>query len=1305
MIASDPALLIQMQKLKARNYKLNSAATGMGGMLVQDLLTRGVLSDITSFDALRKVILKDARFAAPLGGEGIEQDIPIPPPPALFEEAVDSSSQRVFGASLAYAQVILEWALVLYKPPSMLTTAPLGNVLMSDRRLSEPSHENFKPASPVPTDVLVNPFPILMNSRATRLSMIEHRAVPETIRMWSEYFFCTHASYQAVCMASTCKSLPLCVIGLKMAVTSYYLSGQRAYYESIIRMVSYLLSTNTTTSFLPSTTYTNTTSTNHHMQLLSLKSWTPRQLDRLRHLMAIHQKGIDSEMRGIAGDACNEVHNEKLQSRSKKADKVAMVNTCQSFNYENDVMSKFMDSEWMDDSKSASTAVSWTGQFNDSKTQSRLRREAMAGQRVFELMQVEEYRHRLLQADLTSLKGIVADASVRKTFLGYEQEVANFTEGFIRMKLSGQSVAAKATKCVTFGSMNPKATKAKKRALKIQSVMWRIVGNLLQGMDSNEVATLQLTVSRSPSVLRLVSEDRNGGRYEFYAGSKSTNGFGNRIALTPTAKLQNLPAHVYEADPLIVQIDMPATSYMKHRKGGKVQDACHTKLGGISVGVVRTAPSAVVSLVHEGRDSARITPLRERTHADRGAGDVEEPPSFNFHLGDAMPSADRLAESRANRDFSDFRIVEYAQQNPTVLGGKVSFLNSFNQKDMKGKGSAEYNATEYRDFAFKYNFETHTFNPVNAAGFSAVDSPGEAELNILRRLPIAGLAGSSMPVDGTCLHFEGYKIFLHLVSDFDHTAALSYMVDSYGDVEVFRQTVMFPKKVKAKVVAPSSKGRKSAKGGSQQTVFWAEHIHFDELCKLPPIEGIPAACQPAMQSVIDFLCGCTDYTHRVFGMTPNSLRKAFKATRTKGFPNPPYFRSIDSPADIRKLTVNELAIILFAYFFDAYKTQHKIESLTVLWDRAVSAVNTRSEGAAAGAVVVEHHRAVFEEAYKLSGIFPISLADKKEKIELYVPHCGVLAAIGGHTRQHMDHLEAQLGSPVAFVPPLKPENGYVLLANGSFGVVVNLYTGAYLDKNGRLIDPNPPDEQERPAGGATTAGRTVVVGGAAAAGGDAGGGRNGGDGGGGEGGGGGDGGGDGGGGGFVAGAGGTVEEKGEEKTEGVVRAEGGGNEAREDNPGGAGSAEEEANVQPRQTATLLLKRVIGESTESWFSRSLAAALRARDHAAETEGGEDTGDERARVEEEPEEVDSDDDFSSVEPDFHGEGDRHPRRKEVEEDWEMHEQELELGEALDEEGVSDDDGDAALDDMMDDEDPPDDNSSDDDGEDSDMDFGYD
>ena len=157
------------------------------------------------------------------------------------------------------------------------------------------------------------------------------------------------------------------------------------------------------------------------------------------------------------------------------------------------------------------------------------------------------------------------------------------------MKLNGLSVAAKATKCVTFGLMNPKATKAKKRATKIQSVMWRVVGNLLQDMESSEVATLKLTVSRSPSVLRLLSEDVSGGRYEFYSGSKSSNGFGHRIALTPSAKLQNLSEQVYLANPLIVQIDMPATSYMKLRKGGKVQDACHTKLGGIAVGVVRTA--------------------------------------------------------------------------------------------------------------------------------------------------------------------------------------------------------------------------------------------------------------------------------------------------------------------------------------------------------------------------------------------------------------------------------------------------------------------------------------------------------------------------------------------------------------------------------------------------------------------------------------------------------------------------------------------------------------------------------------------
>jgi hypothetical protein len=137
---------------------------------------------------------------------------------------------------------------------------------------------------------------------------------------------------------------------------------------------------------------------------------------------------------------------------------------------------------------------------------------------------------------------------------------------------------------------------------------------------------------------------------------------------------------------------------------------------------------------------------------------------------------------------------------------------------------------------------------------------------------------------------------------------------------------------------------------------------------------------------------------------------------------------------------------------------------------------------------------------------------------------------------------------------------------------------------------------------------------------------------------------------------------------------------------------------------MLLERLVNESTEAWFSRSLAAALLAGADAADMEGKEDTDDERTRVEEVPEEEEVDsDDFSSVEPDFHGEGDRHPRRKVVDEEWEMHEQELEMGEALDEESVYDD-GDDALNDMMEDEDPPDDYSSDDD-DDPKSDFGDD
>jgi hypothetical protein len=153
-----------------------------------------------------------------------------------------------------------------------------------------------------------------------------------------------------------------------------------------------------------------------------------------------------------------------------------------------------------------------------------------------------------------------------------------------------------------------------------------------------------------------------------------------------------------------------------------------------------------------------------------------------------------------------------------------------------------------------------------------------------------------------------------------------------------------------------------------------------------------------------------------------------------------------------------------------------------------------------------------------------------------------------------------------------------------------------------------------------------------------------------------------------------------------------------------GGGRTEADQLPRRTASMLLERLVNESTEAWFSRSLAAALLAGADAADMEGKEDTDDERTRVEEVPEEAEVDsDDFSSVEPDFHGEGDRHPRRKVVDEEWEMHEQELEMGEALDEESVYDD-GDDALNDMMEDEDPPDDYSSDDD-DDPKSDFGDD
>ena len=183
---------------------------------------------------------------------------------------------------------------------------------------------------------------------------------------------------------------------------------------------------------------------------------------------------------------------------------------------------------------------------------------------------------------------------------------------------------------------------------------------------------------------------------------------------------------------------------------------------------------------------------------------------------------------------------------------------------------------------------------------------------------------------------------------------------------------------------------------------------------------------------------------------------------------------------------------------------------------------------------------------------------------------------------------------------------------------------------------------------------------------------------------------------------GNEEKEGEREREGGEREEGGGVSlgAREELGGGR----TEADQLPRRTASMLLERLVNESTEAWFSRSLAAALLAGADAADMEGKEDTDDERTRVEEVPEEAEVDsDDFSSVEPDFHGEGDRHPRRKVVDEEWEMHEQELEMGEALDEESVYDD-GDDALNDMMEDEDPPDDYSSDDD-DDPKSDFGDD
>ena len=566
-------------------------------------------------------------------------------------------------------------------------------------------------------------------------------------------------------------------------------------------------------------------------------------------------------------------------------------------------------------------------------------------------------------------------------------------------------------------------TKKTKQAAKgnaITAYLMTLVGNLLNNTaDPEKAVDFYMLANHCPAIMNCIGQDRNGPTFQLRTRPK-TSAMQLRRKLTPDAHLQRIPDTLYEQQNLFISAELPMLARSGHRKGGTVQDYCKQLLTGLNFGVIRNAKNVTVALVNEARGNDRINNLKDfSAHIKRGAGDVMAPPEVLLRMQDKVPPNEVMDRLRAHRDICGHRLYDFIRsRDPDSNVIRYEFVNF---KDLRNMTSTNmYNAIPYCDISVGLKIDEST--DVISHEFDE-DPPqsakvGEAELAIIRSLNKS--EGQSN------LHS------ISVVADTDFTIALSFIIDDYpAQADIVRQLRLLPDPNKPHLIQ-----------------YWDELSHCRSLVRQGDIgKRMKATCQPALLSVIDWLAGCSDYTFALSGVSSSVLREAITSImKEDGFPAEPWFPDLNTPSDVRALKLEHLAMMLFAFYFQKYKAQHKYRSLADLWLKSIESLEADE--------VTQNDRNVFVKAVSLSNIFTITLGANKKRPDLYLPHTGTLLACAGHTRQQMDFIIGQLLHNPPVLRCLKKENGFDVDDQRRPTVTVNLITGAFVDVDGKLHMPN-----------------------------------------------------------------------------------------------------------------------------------------------------------------------------------------------------------------------------------------------------------
>ena len=524
--------------------------------------------------------------------------------------------------------------------------------------------------------------------------------------------------------------------------------------------------------------------------------------------------------------------------------------------------------------------------------------------------------------------------------------------------------------------------------------------------------------------------------------STATRAFTARRELTSSAALASLPTSITGDPNRNLVYGFGASQFLsalnKTRKGCTIRTATEILLSRVSTDLLLPLPllpaeagaaapvrKATLRIAFRGEEK-----LRHFTSSG-GGGEFRNnaQPTSDFKLESRYPDTVSLKNMmQSNIDLLAARLLDVLLEDKAsnLLSGKVSTVQLLTAKDMRGKGKAHYADAPLQDISLNISQVT---GKLAVRAISASRFPGEDSLALL----VNPLVPEARASDGE------RPIYVNYSPSFDSTLAYQFLAspeevcrEGGPPYRLFRQLVL----------------RRSLEATSSVVMYWDEVRHLQDTVSLGPLGGnkLPADCRPAFAAVLDMLVGASVKTAGLQGLSPVTFRRNVEAEIAKGFPMSPHFPDIRTVDDVRILSVEALAIMLFSFYFNKYRSHLRptthAASLATFWSHVAS-----------NHTAVVDTRELFSCVVKESGFFAVSFASNSKDASSWLPSAGVMLAVAAHTRELMLYLRAILSYPYV-LPPITAENGYLLDPVSpveQWLAPTNLLTGAYLGSDGHIV--------------------------------------------------------------------------------------------------------------------------------------------------------------------------------------------------------------------------------------------------------------